>query len=143
MAKKAKRSVEPATAKAKKPSGKRTWKMMDRGATMMGGIAARKASAVVWQAALGKKPPTNTRHPELSTREAVAWAIFGGVGSELARVLIRRQTANYWVRSTGHLPPGMKPLTDAAATGQELDPVEEAAARAAKGPQSRRPPKRR
>lgn len=139
MAKKSdKHAGSAASTPKKKVSGKRTWKMMDRSATLMGGIAVRKATAVVWRAAVGKKPPTNTRHPELSTREAVAWAIVGGAGSELARVLIRRQTANYWVRSTGELPPGMKPLAHTADTGNDIDPVEAAAARAATGPRSAR-----
>lgn len=138
MAKKAKGRGDSSPTAKQKPSGKRTWKMMDRGATLLSGIAGRKVLAVVWHAAVGKKPPTNTRHPELSNREAIAWAIFGGAGSELARVLIRRQTASYWVRSTGKLPPGMKPLKNADETGHKVDVVEAAAARAARGRRGRR-----
>jgi len=35
-----------------------------------------------------------------------------GVTAELTKVVISRKTAQYWVRSTGHLPPGMDPLKD-------------------------------
>lgn len=129
-----------------KGKGKSAWKLMDRGTTLIAGFAALKVSALVWRVTTGKKPPTSTRHPELRAREAVTWAVFGGVGSELAKVLLRRQAASYWVKSTGRLPPGMKPLKDARNTGAETDVVEadvvEAAARrAAKGRRPKKDPK--
>lgn len=143
MAKKAKqRKNAGSAAKSKsKSSAKGTWKLMDRGATLVAGIAARKVLAMVWRAATGKKPPTATRHPELRAREAVTWAVFGGVGSELTKVLVRRQAAIYWVKSTGNLPPGMKPLKDTHDTGGETDVVEAAALRAAKGRRPKKNPK--
>ena len=114
MAKKAKKS---------KASSKGTWKLLDRGSTLIAGIVAHKVSALVWRATTGKKPPTTTRHPELRAREAVTWAVFGGVGAELTKVLVRRQAASYWVKSTGSLPPGMKPLKDVKDTGgDKLNP---------------------
>lgn len=115
MSKKTKRekarheSLETAPAK-KKQSGKATWKMMDKASTIAAGVIAQRVSSAAWRAATGKKPPTSTRHPELSQTEAVTWAVLAGVVVELSKVLIRRGTATYWVKSTGHLPPGMKPL---------------------------------
>lgn len=113
LSKKTKRQTitsEP-TAKAKqKQSGKGAWKMMDRASTVAAALVARKLTSVTWKAATGKQPPSNAKHPDVSNVEAVTWAIVAGAGIELTKVLIRRGTANYWVKSTGKLPPGVKPL---------------------------------
>ncbi|MFI5428790.1 DUF4235 domain-containing protein [Aeromicrobium sp. UC242_57] len=61
----------------------------------------------------GQEAADDGRHPEVSTREAVAWAVVGGAMVELVKVATRRGAATYWVKSTGQLPPGMKPLADA------------------------------
>jgi hypothetical protein len=95
--------------KPKAPS-RATWKVMDRGSSVAAGLLATRASAIAWRAVTGKKPPTSGRHPEVTTKEAVAWAVIGGSVVELVRVGVRRSAATYWVRSTGQLPPGMKPL---------------------------------
>ena len=103
-------SLETARPATKKQPGKRTWKAMDRASTIAAGLIAHRVTALTWRAATGKKPPTSTRHPDVSNAEAVTWAVLAGAGIELTKVLIRRGTANYWVKSTGNLPPGMKPL---------------------------------
>jgi len=112
VAKKRDRKTDaPTKDKSKaKPAGKRTWKLMDRAATVVGGALATRATAVAWRGLSGKQPPATGRHPDVSTREAVLWAIVGGSVTELVKTGIRRGTASYWVRSTGELPPGMKPL---------------------------------
>jgi hypothetical protein len=98
-----------ATPNTKAP-GRGTWRVMDRGSSVLAGLLAARASAIVWRVVTGKKPPTSGRHPEVSTREAVTWAVVGGGLIELVKVGVRRGTATYWVKSTGQLPPGMKPL---------------------------------
>lgn len=98
-----------ATPNRKAPS-KGAWRVMDRGSSVVGGLLAARASAVAWRVVTGHKPPTSGRHPEVSTREAVTWAIVGGGIIELVKVGVRRSAATYWVKSTGQLPPGMKPL---------------------------------
>ena len=106
-------SLETARTARKKQPGKRTWKAMDRTSTIAAGLIAHRITALTWRAATGRKPPTSTRHPDVSNAEAVTWAVLAGAGIELTKVLIRRGIANYWVKSTGHLPPGMKPLKTA------------------------------
>ncbi|MBC7630857.1 DUF4235 domain-containing protein [Aeromicrobium sp.] len=113
MAKKRKRAKQsgPHDVPApRKPGGKGAWRLMDRGSSVVAGLLAQRVSATAWRVATGKKPPTSGRHPEVSTGEAVAWAMVGGGLIELVKVIVRRWTAAYWVKSTGNLPPGMKAL---------------------------------
>lgn len=115
MAKKHKKAPSPLEAKAAetpttKPPGKGTWKLMDKGAALAAGLVAQRVTMLTWRAVTGKKPPTSGRHPDVSTAEAVAWAMIGGAMVELVKVGARRGAATYWVKSTGQLPPGMKPL---------------------------------
>ncbi|GAA3534433.1 hypothetical protein GCM10022234_34110 [Aeromicrobium panaciterrae] len=116
---------EAAPAKASAP-GKGAWRLMDRGASIAAGALAGRISALTWKLVTGKKPPVNGRHPDVSTKEAVAWAVIGGATIELVKVAVRRGTATYWVRSTGSLPPGMKPLATSPApevTDNAKEPV--------------------
>lgn len=123
MAKKRKKASlveEAAVTPRTKAPGRGTWRVMDKGSSVLAGLLAQRASSLAWRTVTGKRPPTSGRHPEVSTREAVAWAMVGGGIIELVKVGVRRSTATYWVRSTGQLPPGMKPLLkDQAETTKE------------------------
>lgn len=89
-------------------SSRGTWKLFNTGATVLGGVVARQASTAAWRAATGRKPPTATEHPDISTAEALSWAALAGATVELTRVVINRRAVDYWLRSTGSLPPGIK-----------------------------------
>jgi hypothetical protein len=105
-----KRKHKAAATDAKStPGSKQVWKLMDRGSTVAAGVVARQASELTWKLATGKTPPSNQKNPDTNLREVAAWAFFGAGLTELIRVLIKRGTASYWVKSTGHLPPGMNP----------------------------------
>lgn len=106
----AKKKSEPVKSPKGAPGGKRTWKLMDRGATIGAGLLARKVSALTWQTATRRKPPADTNNPDNDIREVVAWAVIGGAIVELTKVMVHRTAATYWVKSTGQLPPGMKSL---------------------------------
>ncbi len=93
---------------------------MDRSTTIVAGLVATRASAVVWRTVTGKKPPITGRHPDVGTREAVAWAVVGGGLVELVKLGVRRGAATYWVKSTGQLPPGMKPLSTPGTTKEPV-----------------------
>lgn len=112
------------TPRTKAPS-RATWKVMDRGSSIAAGVLATKASALAWRTVSGKKPPTSGQHPDVTTREAMVWAVVGGSIVEMVRVGVRRSAATYWVRSTGQLPPGMKPLSTPGLTapGTTKEPV--------------------
>jgi hypothetical protein len=61
-----------------------------------------------WKVATGKEPPQNPADPDVSIGEAVAWAVVSGVAIGVARMLASRKAANYYRRSTGHLPPNLQ-----------------------------------
>lgn len=79
-------------------------------ASALGAAAlAKKAINTSWKTATGKNPPSNPADPDVDVWEAVAWAAVSGTFVALARMLATRKAANYYKRSTGRLPPGLRP----------------------------------
>lgn len=89
-------------------AGSKTWSMMGLAATVGATFAARKALTTTWKLATGKQPPVNAAHPDVSMAEAVAWATVSGIAVGVARMLATRRAADYFRRSTGHLPPNLE-----------------------------------
>jgi hypothetical protein len=58
--------------------------------------------------ATGKEPPQNPADPDVSIGEALAWATVSGIAVGVARMLASRKAANYYRKSTGHLPPNLQ-----------------------------------
>ncbi|HEU5045956.1 MAG TPA: DUF4235 domain-containing protein [Nocardioidaceae bacterium] len=89
-------------------SGSKAWSAFALLATLGASMVARKAMTTSWKVATGKEPPQNPAHPDVSIGEAVAWASASGVAVGLARMLASRKAADYYRRSTGHLPPNLE-----------------------------------
>ncbi|HSE07218.1 MAG TPA: DUF4235 domain-containing protein [Nocardioidaceae bacterium] len=89
-------------------SGSKAWSAMALGATVFATIAARKAMTTSWKVATGKEPPQNPADPDVSMGEALAWATISGVAVGVARMLASRKAANYYRKSTGHLPANLQ-----------------------------------
>ena len=89
-------------------SGSKVWSLMGLGATLGATVAARKALTATWKLSTGKKPPSNPEHPDVSLGEAVTWAVVSGVAVGLARMFATRAAADYYRRSTGHLPANLE-----------------------------------
>lgn len=70
--------------------------------------AARKGLDKGWQVATGKEPPENPADPDVDVWEAVLWATVTGAFVAVARMLAQRRAADYYTRSTGHLPPSLQ-----------------------------------
>jgi hypothetical protein len=83
------------------------WSVFSLVSALGAAAAAKKGLDLSWKAATRKKPPENPADPDIELREAVAWAVFSGAFVGLARMLAQRRAASYYVRSTGHLPPGL------------------------------------
>jgi hypothetical protein len=89
-------------------SGSKAWSAFALLATVGASMVARKAMTTSWKVATGKEPPQNPAHPDVSIGEAVAWATASGVAVGLARMLASRKAADYYRRSTGHLPANLE-----------------------------------
>ena len=91
-------------------SGSRGYTLMALAATLAATMAARKALSATWKLSTGKQPPSNPEHPDVSMGEAVAWAVASGVAVGVARMLASRKAADYYRRSTGHLPSNLEEI---------------------------------
>jgi hypothetical protein len=89
-------------------SGSKLWSVYGLAATAVAGIVARKVLNASWKVSTGKTPPKNPEHPDVSMGEAVAWATLSGVAVGLARMLASRKAAEYYRKSTGHLPKNLQ-----------------------------------
>jgi hypothetical protein len=69
---------------------------------------AKKGLNTSWRAATGKNPPANPADPDVGLGEAVMWAAVSGTLIGVARMLATRRAANYYAKSTGHLPPQLQ-----------------------------------
>jgi hypothetical protein len=87
------------------------WKILGTGGAVLAGIAARKAITSGWQATTGNPPPANPESPDTTWVEAVAWAVLSGAIVGTARMLATRKAAEYYRKSTGHLPPKMQQVS--------------------------------
>ena len=92
-------------------SGSKAYSLLALAATLGATVAARKAMTATWKLSTGKQPPSNPEHPDVSIGEAVAWAVASGVAVGLARMLASRKVADYYKRSTGHLPANLEDVT--------------------------------
>ena len=92
-------------------SGSKAYPLLGLAATVGATIVARKAMSATWKISTGKEPPSNPEHPDVSMAEAVTWAIASGVAVGLARMLAGRKAADYYRRSTGHLPANLEDVT--------------------------------
>jgi hypothetical protein len=88
--------------------GSKVYSLYGLGATLAATFVARKALTTSWKVATGKNPPQNPAHPDVTMAEAVAWASASGLAVGLARMLASRKAADYYRKSTGHLPANLE-----------------------------------
>jgi len=91
----------------------RVWTAMSLVAGLGAAAVTRKLLDRSWKAAAGKNPPENPADPDVSFGEAVLWAAITGAAVALARMLAQRRAASYYARTTGRLPPGLRPGDEA------------------------------
>jgi hypothetical protein len=89
-------------------SGSKGYTLLALGATVAATMAARKAMSATWKISTGKQPPSNPEHPDVSVAEALTWAVASGIAVGVARMLASRKAADYYRRSTGHLPANLE-----------------------------------
>jgi hypothetical protein len=92
----------------KKQESSKTWTVMSLAAGVLGATVARKTLTSTWRAATGKNPPANPADPDVDLWEAVLWAVASGTAVQVVRMLLSRKAADYYQKSTGHLPPPLQ-----------------------------------
>ena len=88
-------------------SSSKVWSLFSLLAALLAATLARKTLNTTWKVATGKEPPANPADPQVAMIEAIAWAALSGTLVAVARMLATRKAANYYAKSTGHLPPGV------------------------------------
>ncbi|HET8560911.1 MAG TPA: DUF4235 domain-containing protein [Marmoricola sp.] len=95
--------------KASHDKDPKTWTVFSLVAALLGAAVAKQVLNTSWKAATGKQPPANPADPDVDVWEAVAWAAASGTFVAIARMLASRRAARYYARSTGTLPPSLRP----------------------------------
>lgn len=88
--------------------GSKAWSVMSMGAAVGSAAVAKKTLNTGWTKATGKTPPANPADPDVNVWEAVAWAAASGTFVNILKMLATRRAANYYLKSTGNLPPELR-----------------------------------
>ena len=83
------------------------WRVLGTGSAILAGVVASKVVQQVWKRA-GRDEILDPRDPRTPWRDAVVFAALTGLAVGAARVLVTRKAAEYYEKSTGHLPPPME-----------------------------------
>ncbi len=89
-------------------SGSKLWSAFSLGSAIAAAAVTKKVLNTSWRATTGKNPPANPADPDVEIWEAVGWAALSGTAIAIARMLAARKAANYYTKSTGHLPPDLQ-----------------------------------
>lgn len=98
----------PGKSAPKEPKNSRIWGLFSLVSAMGAAAVARKVLDKGWRLSTGRKPPANPADPDVSLAEAVTWSAVTGATVALARMVAQRRAANYYVKSTGSLPPQLR-----------------------------------
>ncbi|TCJ30955.1 DUF4235 domain-containing protein [Nocardioides jejuensis] len=92
---------------------------MSLGAAVGSAAVAKKTLNTGWTKATGKTPPANPADPDVNVWEAVAWAAASGTFVNIMKMLATRRAANYYLKSTGNLPPELRADGNKAPSGKK------------------------
>jgi hypothetical protein len=79
------------------------WKLVLAVFTMAVGLVANKAVTTAWKLGSGGAPPKGNQAGYV---EVVSWAVASGAAAAAAKRFAEQRAAQYWLNSTGTLPPG-------------------------------------
>lgn len=82
--------------------GSIAWKLIGTGGAALAAILATKVIDAVW--ARAGQDTVNPKSPEAPLAKAVAYAAITGLAVGAARTLATRKAAQYYAKSSGHLP---------------------------------------
>lgn len=87
--------------------GTLVWRVLGTGSAILAGVVANKIVTTVWKKA-GRDEILDPRDPRTPTRDAIIFAALTGLAVGAARVAATRKAAEYYAKSSGHLPPPMQ-----------------------------------
>jgi hypothetical protein len=87
--------------------GTMVWRVVGTGSAILAGVVANKVVTAIWKKA-GQDEVLDPRDPRTPARDAILFAALTGLAVGAARVLATRKAAEYYARSSGHLPPPMQ-----------------------------------
>jgi Protein of unknown function (DUF4235) len=79
------------------------WKLVLTAFTVVVSMVTKQAVASAWRLGSGGKPP---KGPQAGYIEVVSWAVASGAAAAVAKHFAEQKAAQYWINSTGSLPPG-------------------------------------
>ena len=79
------------------------WKLVLAAFTIVVSLVANKAVTTAWKLGSGGEPPKGNK---AGYAEVVTWAVASGAAAAAAKLFAERSAAQYWLKSTGSLPPG-------------------------------------
>lgn len=88
--------------------GSFAWRILGTGSAVLAAAVATKAVSAGWRVMSGRPAPDDPTHPDESGwQEALLFAALTGLAANVARVAATRRAAQYYARSSGHLPKPM------------------------------------
>ncbi|WP_295698150.1 DUF4235 domain-containing protein [Lapillicoccus sp.] len=91
--------------------GPLAWKVLGTGAAVLAGTVANQVVSKGWNLFSGKPAPSDPLNTdEVSWKEAMLFAAITGFVVQAARVAAQRKAAQYYQRTSGHLPKAMEKL---------------------------------
>ncbi len=80
------------------------WRIIGTASALLAAEVAQRGLTAAWRFATGEDPPTVPEDQETSWSEAVTWALLSGAVMGVARLVVARRAAHYYIRSVGELP---------------------------------------
>lgn len=97
-----------AKKKSEKQDSSKVWSAFSLVSSLGAAAVTKKGLHAAWKSTTRKKPPENPYDPDVGLTEAIAWSAVSGSFVGVARMLAQRRAAGYYLKSTGHLPPGLE-----------------------------------
>ena len=88
---------------------KLAWMVFRTASTLAAVAVTKKAIDLGFKVVTGKEPPAHPEDPDVTGKDAIAWALASSVGVAVAQLLASRAAAKRWRAWTGELPPTLRP----------------------------------
>lgn len=130
MTKRSTTPARPSRDETRTPAGGLVWKVLSAGSTILATKVATTAATKGWKVATGRGVPVKKDYDGTRTRDVIAYSALSAALLTGAKAAAERGAAEYYRRSTGHLPQALTEPTKAEKKANKK--LEKAKAKAAK-----------